>query len=66
MFFTYLIRMLLVFWIVSIVYRWVTQGSASKRRKPTVTDKKQSTAFRDVPYDTGKIEDADFEEIDEH
>lgn len=63
-FFTYLIRFILIWWLISVIYRWVIRSSSTKRDTGTSagTEKKPDTVSG-MPY-SGDIEDADFEEID--
>jgi hypothetical protein len=59
-----LLRILLIWWILTIIFRWVGRLGSSKSDTRTVADSnKKSNAFSDIPFE-GEIEDADFEEID--
>ena len=66
MFLTYLIRFLLIWWILSVIFRWIGRLVSSKNNAGTVTGgKHKSSDISDIPF-TGNIEDADFEEIDDN
>ena len=66
MFLTYLIRFLLIWWILSVIFRWVGKLGSSKNKTGTVAGgKHESSDISNIPL-TGNIEDADFEEIDDN
>ncbi|MFC1649998.1 hypothetical protein ACFL2X_00360 [Candidatus Latescibacterota bacterium] len=61
MFFLVLLRFILIFWIVSVMLRWFRRMGTSDGNSE-VTGKKTN-----APVDldqTGRIDDAEFEEID--
>jgi len=62
---TYLIRFLLIWWLFSVVYRWLVKGKGSGREEESGAGKR---AGRDtvsgIPYH-GDIEDAEFEEMED-
>ena len=65
MFFKNLITILLIWWILSAVFKWVGRLGSSKKDTGAFADKKKkSDAFSDIPF-SGEIEDADFEELDD-
>ena len=56
-----LIRILLIWWILTIVIRWIGRFSSPKSEN---RESKISDNISGIPFDS-EIEDADFEEIDE-
>ena len=58
-----LIRILLIWWIATILVRWVGRLRSYKQVRNDLK-KKKSDSLSDIPF-SGEIEDADFEEIDE-
>ncbi|MBT4482135.1 MAG: hypothetical protein HOC71_00485 [Candidatus Latescibacteria bacterium] len=64
MFFPFLIRFLLLWWILSVIFKWVGKLSSSgKTSGPVTNGDTGSNDFKDIPMN-GAIEDAEFEEID--
>lgn len=63
MFFTYLLRLLLIWWIVSILFKWVGKFINAPQNSAQATHHESREKTPDVVH-SGKIEDADFEEID--
>ena len=62
--FLIILRIILICWIVSIIFRWLNRQSSSKGKINTGdTGNKGSTLSSEVPY-TGEIEDAEFEDIE--
>ncbi len=63
-----LIRFLLLWWIVSTVWNWLTKtnrpGNAGNSRSAHRAEPKQKSNINDIPVNKSTIEDADFEEID--
>ncbi len=61
---TFILRFILIFWIISIIARWFRKFNLSGKNSDEVTGKRNETdSSLDINY-TGKIDDADFEEID--
>ncbi|MFC1560924.1 hypothetical protein ACFL4V_00445 [Candidatus Latescibacterota bacterium] len=61
--FIYILRFLLIFWIISILLRWFGRlGSSSKDSSTVIGNKKKANAHIDINH-TGRIDDAEFEEI---
>ena len=59
-----ILRVLLIYWIISILLRWFRRLSSPDQSSEKVEGEKRGA---NAPLDidsTGKIEDADFEEID--
>lgn len=63
MFFTYLLRFLLIWWIVSILFKWVGKYINAPKNSAQATHHESEKKDPDVVH-SGTIEDADFEEID--
>lgn len=64
MIFTWLLRFVLIYWLISVVYRWISGGGKPNRpSRPATGENKPPEDVSGVPY-SGDIEDADFEEID--
>ncbi|HUT63068.1 MAG TPA: hypothetical protein VMZ04_03830 [Anaerolineae bacterium] len=62
--FLFILRIILIWWLVSVIFRWINRLNSSKGKIDTVdTGNKGSTSSTEIPY-TGEIEDADFDEID--
>jgi len=62
--FIFILRFLLIYWILSILIRWFLRLSSSGKSPGSVGSKRQDT---NIPVDinhSGKIDDAEFEEID--
>lgn len=63
----WLIRFALIYWLVSVVFRWLSGGGQKQKKSARETtsgeDRSQATVSG-VPYDSD-IEDAEFEEIDD-
>ncbi len=62
--FTIILRVLLIYWIISILLKWFRRLSSSDQSSEKVEGGKRGA---NDPLDidsTGEIEDADFEEID--
>jgi len=62
--FIFLLRVLLIWWIVTILFKWLAPSGARGRN----TAAPPSDTGRDDPPDivhSGRIEDAEFEEMDE-
>ena len=65
MFFKNLITILLIWWVLSAVFKWVGRLGSSGKDSGTVTGKKKkSDTFSDISF-SGEIEDADFEELND-
>ena len=61
---TFILRFILIFWIISIIARWFRRFNFSGKNSDEVTGSgKKTDSPSDINY-TGKIDDADFEEID--
>ena len=58
-----LIRILLIWWIATILIRWISRLSSPKPDSSDSKNKK-SDHLSDIPF-SSEIEDADYEEIDE-
>jgi len=63
MFFTYLLRFLLIWWIVSILFKWVGKRINAPQNNAQSTHHESGIKDPDVVH-SGTIEDADFEELD--
>ena len=63
MFFTNLLRFLLFWWIASILFKWVVKFINAPRDNAQAIHTESGKKDPDVVH-SGKIEDADFEEID--
>ncbi len=62
--FIYILRFLLLFWIISILFRWFRRlGSSGKDSGTVIGNRKKANAPVDINH-TGRIDDAEFEEID--
>ena len=62
--FIYILRFLLLFWIISILFRWFRRlGSSSKESDTVIGNRKKANAPVDINH-AGRIDDAEFEEID--
>ena len=62
--FLFLLRVILIWWILSVVFNWL--GRLSTPRENTAKTEGSGTRHSDINVvHSGKIEDADFEEIDE-
>jgi len=62
--FLFILRIILIWWLVSVIFRWINRLNSSKSKTGTVdTGNKGSTPSSEIPY-TGEIVDADFDEID--
>lgn len=61
--FLFLLRAFLIFWILSILYRWLSRLYALRSDQKTTSDIRNSTNAPDDLSHTGTITDADFEEI---
>lgn len=62
--FIFILRVLVIYWILSILIRWFSRLGSSGKSAGTVDGKRQNT---NIPADinhSGKIDDAEFEEID--
>ena len=60
----FILRVILLFWIISIVARWFRRFNFSPKDTGTVEGNRQkANSPIDINY-TGKIDDAEFEEID--
>ena len=62
--FTIILRVLLIYWIISILLKWFRRLSSSGQSSEKVEENRRGT---NTPLDinsTGEIEDAEFEEID--
>jgi len=65
-FFAWLLRFILIYWLISVLYRWLTGGGQTGKRQTggkSETERPQTTVSG-VPYESN-IEDADFEDIDD-
>ena len=62
MFFVRFLQILIIWWILSLLFRWWRQLTASGRRSPKSAPRRKS-AESDVIH-SGEIDDADFEEIE--
>ena len=61
---TFIVRVILIFWILSIIGRWIGKYTLFGKNTDKVTDNgKKANSPLDINY-TGKIDDAEFEEID--
>ncbi len=61
----WLIRFALIYWLVSIVFRWLSGGGRKQTPRETASGEDRSQAtVSGVPYDSD-IEDAEYEEIDD-
>ena len=62
--FTTILRIILIWWLVMVIYRWVSHMISSRTR----TDGISGNNMKKDPYSdnqhAGDIEDADFEEIE--
>lgn len=62
--FIFILRVILLFWIISIVARWFRRFNFPPKDTDTVEGNRQNANSPvDMNY-TGKIDDAEFEEID--
>ena len=60
----FILRFILIFWIISIIARWFRRFNLPGKNSDEVTgERKKTDSSIDINY-TGKIDDADFEEID--
>ena len=64
---TYILRFILIWWILSTVWRWIAKDRQIKNRQNNQTSEPSETPNTnapDIPLNTSSIEDADFEELD--
>ena len=61
---TYLLRFLLFWWILTVLFKWIGRWIAPPRDSSKVTDRAGGGKEPDVVH-SGKIEDAEFEEMDD-
>ncbi len=62
--FIFILRVLLIYWILSIIIKWFLKLGSSGKSAGNVDEKRESA---NTPVDMnqpGKIEDAEFEEIE--
>lgn len=60
----WLIRAALLWWLISVVYRWLRGDEGTKAGRSEAPRSSNDKNPDDIPF-TGEIEDADFEEIDD-
>ena len=61
---TFILRFILIFWIISIIGRFIRRYNFSGKNSAEVTgSSKKTDSSLGINY-TGKIDDAEFEEID--
>ena len=64
MFFAWLLRFILIYWLISVVFRWMKgSGQPGKKSQAPSGENPSKSSVSGVPYESD-IEDADFEEID--
>ena len=62
--FLYILRFILIFWIISVLFRWFRRlGPSSKDSGTVIGNRKKANTPADMNH-TGRIDDAEFEEID--
>jgi len=59
-----IIKIILLWWIITVVVRWYRRIRAEKADRPSVTQSGGNEIPKDRVY-SGKIEDAEFEDIDD-
>ena len=61
---TFILRFILIFWMISIIARWIGRVRLSGKNSGEIHGSgKKTDSSMDINY-TGKIDDAEFEEID--
>ena len=60
-----LLRILLIWWLISAVIKWISHMISSKKEHETFTGKTKETETFSGAHYSGEIEDAEFEEIDD-
>ncbi|MBN1293214.1 MAG: hypothetical protein JXB48_15355 [Candidatus Latescibacteria bacterium] len=62
--FTYLLRILLIWWLLTILLKWVGKYFKSPSERQSTPQQTNTQNDPDVVH-SGSIEDADFEEMDQ-
>ena len=62
--FTYLLRILLLWWILTVLFKWVGKLIAPSHNSEQTIHSTSGDKGSDVVH-SGKIEDAEFEEMDD-
>ena len=62
--FLFLLRVILIWWILSVLFKWLGKLSAHRENTTGTADSNARHSDINVVH-SGKIEDAEFEEIDD-